>query len=208
MIRIFLLDDHPTLRIGLRLLIEQAPDMCIVGEAADAETARAALEADPPDVLVLDCQLPGEDGISVARWMRQRACQHALPTRILAFSSFADNAYVYPMIQAGAAGYLLKDELPGDIVQAIRCVAQGQGYFSPSVAAKMSVWVQEGRPDGLTEREVEVLRLVAQGATNKEIALHLDISERTAQFHVGNLLRKLGLRGRVEAAVWAREHGL
>ncbi len=204
MIRIFLLDDHPTLRIGLRLLIEQTPDMCIVGEAADAETARAALEADPPDVLVLDCQLPGEDGISVARWIRQRE----LPTCILAFSSFADDAYVYPMIQAGVAGYLLKDELPGDIVQAIRKVAQGQGYFSPSVAAKMSAWVQGNRPDGLTEREVEVLRLVAQGATNKEIARRLDMSERTAQFHVGNLLRKLGLRGRVEAAVWAREHGL
>mgnify|MGYP000216548295 CR=1 FL=1 len=204
MIHIFLLDDHPTLRVGLRLLIEQTPDMCIVGEAADAETARAALEADPPDVLMLDCQLPGENGISVARWIRQRE----LPTRILAFSSFADDAYVYPMIQAGVAGYLLKDELPGDIVQAIRCVAQGQGYFSPSVAGKMATWVQKGHPDGLTEREVEVLRLVGQGASNKEIALHLDISERTAQFHVGNLLRKLGLRGRVEAAVWAREHGL
>jgi len=204
MIHIFLLDDHPTLRVGLRLLIAQAPDMCIVGEAGDAETARAALEAAPPDVLVLDCQLPGEDGISMARWVRRRE----LPTRILAFSSFADDAYVYPMIQAGAAGYLLKDELPGVIVQAIRCVAQGQGYFSPPIAARLAAWVQEGRPDGLTGREVEVLRLVAQGATNKEIALHLGISEHTVQFHVGNLLRKLGLRGRVEAAVWAREHGL
>lgn len=204
MIRIFLLDDHPTLRMGLRLLIEQAPDMRIVGEAGDAETARAALEANPPDVLVLDCQLPGEDGISVARWVRK----HALPTRILAFSSYADDAYVYPMIQAGAAGYLLKDELPGEIVQAIRSVAQGQGYSSPLIAAKMAAWTQDGYPGNLTEREIETLRLVAQGATNKEIALRLDISERTAQFHVSNLLRKLGLRGRVEAAVWAREHGV
>jgi len=203
-IRVLLADDHPTLRLGLRVLLDQAPDVEVVGEAEDGEEALASIEALLPDVAVLDCQLPVLEGTKLAQEIRQRG----LPVRVLALSSYDDDRYVRGMLEAGAVGYLLKDEAPETIVAAVRAAAQGEGYFSPPVAAKVAAWARRERPAGLTEREMEVVRLVAEGMSNKEIAHKLRVKKRTVEFHVGNILRKLGVASRVEAAVWAKEQGI
>ncbi len=138
--------------------------------------------------------------------MAQEIRRRGLPVRVLALSAYDDERYVRGMLEAGAVGYLLKDEAPETIVAAVRAAARGEGYFSPPVAAKVAAWVRGERPGGLTEREVEVLKLVAKGLSNKEIAHKLKVKKRTVEFHVGNILRKLGVASRVEAAVWAKEH--
>ncbi len=203
-IRVLLADDHPTLRLGLRVLLDQAPDVEVVGEAEDGEEALALIEALVPDVAVLDCQLPGLEGTEVAQEIRRRG----LPVRVLALSAYDDERYVRGMLEAGAVGYLLKDEAPETIVAAVRAAARGEGYFSPAVTAKVAAWVRGERPAGLTKREVEVVRLVAEGMSTKEIAQALSVSVRTVSFHVGNILEKLGVASRVEAAVWAKEIGI
>lgn len=128
--------------------------------------------------------------------------------RILALSSYADDGYVRSMVDAGAVGYLLKDEAPAAIVAAVRAAAEGQTWFSPAIELKIEAWERGELPGGLTERELEVLRLVADGRSNKEIAQQLYITVRTASFHVGNILQKLEVSSRVEAAVWAKEQGI
>jgi DNA-binding NarL/FixJ family response regulator len=203
-IRVVLVDDHPALRVGLRVLLEQAPDIAVVGEAGDEAEAIHELALLRPDVVVLDCQLPGEGGTAVALEIRQRQW----PTRVLALSSYADDGYVRGMVDAGAVGYLLKDEAPAAIVAAVRAAAQGNGWFSPEIAGKIAAWERGELPGGLTERELEVLRLIAGGLSNKEIAQQLCITVRTANFHVGNILHKLDVASRVEAAVWAKEQGI
>ncbi len=203
-IRVLLADDHPALRLGLRVLLERAPDVELVNEAEDGEQALALIEAERPDVVVLDCELPEMEGVKVAREIRRRN----LAVQILALSSYDDERYVRGMLEAGAVGYMLKDEAPNAIVTAVRAAARGEGYFSPTVMAKVTAWARGERPGGLTERELEVLRLVAEGLSNKEIASRLQVAERTAQFHVSNILHKLESASRVEAAVWAKEHGV
>ena len=153
---------------------------------------------------VLDCELPEMAGVDVAWEIRRRN----LPVRVLALSAYDSERYVRGMLEAGAVGYLLKDEAPETIVTAVRAAARGEGYFSPPVAAKMASWVRGERPGRLTEREVEVLRLIVEGLSNKEIAYRLQVAERTVQFHVSNVLQKLGAASRVEAAVWAKDHGV
>ena len=186
------------------MLLERADDVEVVGEAADGEEALAMIETLQPDVAVLDCQLPGVAGIEVAQEIQRRN----LPVRVLALSGYKDERYVRGMLEAGAMGYLLKEEAPGVIVAAVRGAVRGEGYFSPPVALKVAAWTRGERPGGLTEREVEVLRLVTEGLSNKEIALMLKVKERTVEFHVGNILEKLGAASRVEAAVWAKEQGI
>ena len=203
-IRVLLADDHPALMIGLRVLLDQAPDIEVVGEARDGPSALAAIEALAPDVAVLDCQLPGRSGTQVATDVRRRS----LPTRVLALSAYTDDRYVHGMLEAGAVGYLLKEEAPGTIADAVRAAAQGEPYFSQAVAARARAWATGERPAGLTEREMEVLHLLAEGLSNKEIARALTVSVRTANFHVGNILHKLGVASRVEAVVWAKDHGV
>ena len=149
-------------------------------------------------VAVLDCQLPVLDRTEVTQEIRRRG----LPVRVLALSAYDDERYVRGMLEAGAVGYLLKEEAPETIVAAVWAAARGEGYFSPLVAA----WTRGERPAGLTEWEVEVVRLVAEGMSNKEIAQALSVSVRTVGFHVGNILEKLGVASRVEAAVWAKEN--
>jgi len=143
-------------------------------------------------------------GPAVAVAIRQRG----LPTRVLALSAHSDEKYVRAMMDAGAIGYILKEEAPGAIVAAVQAAAKGEGWFSPSIARQIAAWAKGGPPrqPELSEREWAVLRLVARGKTNKEIALALSVAERTVEFHVGNILRKLGLNSRVEAALWAKEH--
>ena len=203
-IRVLLADDHPALRLGLRVLLERAPDVELVGEAEDGEEALALIEKLQPDVVVLDCELPEMEGVEVAQEIRRRD----LPVRVLALSSYDDERYVRGMLDAGAVGYLLKDEAPQAIVAAVRAAARGEGYFSPAVAAKVTAWSRGERPGGLTEREVEVLTLVAEGLPNKQIACKLQVAERTVNFHVSNILHKLGAASRVEATVWAKEQGV
>ena len=203
-IRVLLADDHPALRLGLRVLLERAPDVELVGEAEDGEEALALIEKLQPDVVVLDCELPEMEGVEVAQEIRRRD----LPVRVLALSSYDDERYVRGMLDAGAVGYLLKDEAPQAIVAAVRAAARGEGYFSPAVAAKVTAWSRGERPGGLTEREVEVLTLVAEGLPNKQIASQLQVAERTVNFHVSNILHKLGAASRVEATVWAKEQGV
>jgi DNA-binding NarL/FixJ family response regulator len=182
-IRVLLADDHPALRLGMRMLLDRAPDVEVVGEAQDGEEALAPIEELRPDVAVLDCKLPGLSGPEVAREIRRRG----LPVRVLALSSYDDDRYVRGMLEAGAAGYLLKEEAPETIVAAVR----GEGYFSPPVAAKIAAWARGELPGGLTGRELE-----------------LSIVERTVGFHVSNILKKLEVTSRVEAAMWAQEQGI
>ena len=153
---------------------------------------------------VLDCQLPGMSGPQVAAEMQRRG----LPTKVLALSSYSDDHYVRGMLEAGAVGYLLKSEAPEVIVAAVRAAVEGESYFSPPVVEKVAAWTRGERPGGLTERELEVLRLVVEGLDNREIAQKLQVTKRTAEFHVGNILKKLGVTSRVEAAMWAKEQGV
>jgi DNA-binding NarL/FixJ family response regulator len=203
-IRVLLADDHPTMRIGLRVLLERAPGVEVVGEAQDGKEALALIEELQPDVAVVDCELPEIEGTQVALEIRRRG----LSVRVLALSAHDDERYVRGMLEAGAVGYLLKEEAPETIVTAVQATARGEAHFSPPVASKVVAWSRGERTGGLTEREVEVLRLVAGGLSNKEIAQTLTVTVRTAEFHVGNILNKLQVASRVEAAVWAKEQGV
>jgi RNA polymerase sigma factor (sigma-70 family) len=155
---------------------------------------------------VLDCQLPGMEGTQVALEIQRRG----LPVRVLALSAYDDDRYVRGMLEAGAVGYLLKEEAPETIVAAVRAVARGERLWTTEQFARARRWRKEVQElwERLTEREREVLALVAEGKSNKEIAQALKVTERTVEFHVSNILSKLGLTSRVEAAVWAKEHGL
>lgn len=203
-IRVLLADDHPALRMGLRVLLDRAPDIEVVGESDDGEAALALIERLAPDVAVLDCQLPGMEGVAVAEAIARRG----LPVRVVALSAYDDDRYLTGMMAAGAVGYLLKNEAPGQIVAAVQAAMRGERLWTLTQTARVERWQAEvvHVRDSLTEREREVLRLVADGLSNKEIAQALTITVRTADFHVSNILRKLGVISRVEAAVWAKGH--
>jgi DNA-binding NarL/FixJ family response regulator len=207
-IQVLLADDHPALRVGLRVLLEQAPELNVVAEAGDGREALAQIVALHPEVVVLDCELPRVDGTAVAAEIRRRD----LPTRVLALSAHADERYVRGMIEAGAVGYLLKDEAPSVIVEAVRAAARGEGWFSPKVAAQVAAWTRRETTAPpkvkLTERERQVLSLIVQGKTNKQIGSSLGISEKAVEKHLGEVFAKLNVSSRVEAAVWAVREGL
>lgn len=209
-IHVLLVDDHPALRVGLHVLLEQDPEISVVGEVGDGREALLQVPALAPEVVVLDMQLPGLGGAEIAAEIRRRG----LPARILALSSYADERYVRAMIEAGVAGYLLKDEAPERIVAAVRATARGEAWFSPSIAAHLAAWARGERRAsasplaGLTGREREILRLVAAGKANKEIAVALKLSEKTVEKHLTDLFAKLGVTSRVEAAVLAVREGL
>ncbi len=203
-IRVLLADDHPALRMGLRVLLDRAPDIEVVGEADDGEAALALIESLQPDVAVLDCQLPKIEGAAAA----QEAARRGWPVRVVALSAYDDDRYLAGMLAAGAVGYLLKNEAPGQIVAAVQAAMRGETLWTPTQRARVERWQAEVARvrDSLTERERAVLRCVADGLSNKEIAQVLHITVRTADFHVSNILRKLGVISRVEAAVWAQAH--
>ncbi|MGC9468091.1 MAG: response regulator [Anaerolineae bacterium] len=203
-IRVLLADDHPALRVGLRILLDRESDIAVVGEASNGLEALAMVESLRPAVVVLDCQLPGMEGASVAAEIGRSE----FSTAILALSAYDDDCYIAAMYKANAAGYLLKNEAPSQIVNAVRAIAKGGELWSAKQVDRASRWeaeVIEVR-DSLTQREREVLYLIAEGLSNKEIAQRLVVTVRTADFHVSNILRKLDVVSRVEAAVWAQQH--
>jgi two-component system, NarL family, response regulator LiaR len=207
-IRIMIADDHAVVREGLRSLIGTEPGLILAGEASNGEEAVAMYRRLRPDVALLDLMMPRKDGITAIREIMEIDPQ----ARILVLTSFFEDEQVFPAIKSGALGYLLKDSSPHELLQAIREVYAGDSFLDPVIARKV---IQElNRPtelpptaDPLSEREMEVLRLIAEGLSNQEIADRLVISERTARNHVGNILSKLHLANRTQAALFAIRKG-
>jgi NarL family two-component system response regulator LiaR len=208
-IRILIADDHAIVREGLRTLITAKPGLELVGEAADGNEAVSLARALQPDVILLDMIMPQKDGLEAIREIKAEKPE----ARILVLTSFSDEDKVFAAIKAGALGYLLKDSSPQQLLQAIQDVYRGQSSLHPTIALKLIRELNQP-PDlppteePLTEREVETLRLVAQGLTNQEIAEKLSISERTVGKHVSNILEKLHLANRTQAALYALRKGL
>jgi two-component system, NarL family, response regulator LiaR len=208
-IHILIADDHAVVRKGLRTMITSETDMAIVGEAADGMEAVLKARAAHPDVILLDMVMPRLDGLGAIQQIKQERPQ----ARILVLTSFAEDDKLFPAIKAGALGYLLKDSSPEQLIQAIRDVHHGKSSLDPTVALKL---IRElNRPsnlplseDPLTDREVAVLKLVAQGRSNQEIAESLVISERTVGNHISAILSKLHLANRTQAALYALREGL
>jgi NarL family two-component system response regulator LiaR len=206
-IRVVIADDHAVVRQGLRTFLELQDEIEVVGEAADGEAAVAETERLKPDVALMDLVMPrlsGEEAI-------QRIAEVSPATRVLVLTSFAEDDKLFPAVRAGAAGYLLKDVQPRELVDAIRAADAGDTILHPTVAARL---VEEiaGRPPAprtpLTDRELEVLELITRGKANKLIALELGVAERTVKTHVSHILGKLGLSDRTQAALWAVREGL
>jgi DNA-binding NarL/FixJ family response regulator len=207
-IRVVIADDHAVVRQGLRTLLELQEEMEVVAEAADGEEAVEAVRRTSPDVALLDLVMPKLDGIEAIRRIRDGSPG----TRGLVLTSLADDDTVLPAIRAGAAGYLLKDVQPQDLIAAIRTVHAGEALLSPAVATMLVEQLAAGDEprdrDELTPRERDVLAHLARGRANKVIARELGVSERTVKTHVSNILSKLGLADRTQAAVYAVRHGL
>ena len=215
MIRVGICDDQALVRDGLRVQLGLVPDIEVVGEASDGEQAVAVARRETPDVLVMDIRMPVLDGIEATRRIVADAATERV--RVLVLTTFDLDEHVYAALSAGASGFLLKDATPEEIVRAIRVVAAGESLLAPTVTSRL---VREfasrptaGRPraellTSLTEREVEVLLLVAQGLSNAELAQRLVVSHATAKTHVSRILSKLGLRDRAQLVVAAYEAGL
>jgi DNA-binding NarL/FixJ family response regulator len=213
-IRILLVDDQKLMREGLRVLLEMEPDLEVVGEAGDGEAALAAYAEQQPDVVLMDVRMSGMDGVEATRRLRERWPE----ARVIILTTFDDDEYVFEGLRAGALGYLLKDVSGHELAEAIRTVAGGGALIEPSVARKVVAEFARlapparppdaGLPEPLTEREQEVLRLLAQGLSNREIAQRLFLAEGTVKNYVTSILGKLGVRDRTQAALRARELGL
>ena len=203
-VRVLLVDDHLVVRQGLRAFLQLQPDIEVVGEAAGGAAAVEAAAAGRPDVVLMDLVMPEGDGVEAIRELAA-----AVPgARVLVLSSFADDERVFAAMQAGAAGYLLKDVEPDALAGAIRDVHRGRPALHPDVAARLMRRVAEPAPEHLTPREREVLRLVVEGYANKQIASRLRITEKTVKTHVSSILQKLGVPDRTAAAVLAIRQGL
>lgn len=208
-IRVLIADDHAIVRKGIRALLATEADIEVVGEAADGKEAVEKAERLHPDVILMDLVMPGMDGIEATRRITTRQPE----TRILVLTSFAEDEKVFPALKAGALGYLLKDAGPEELVRAIRQVYCGESSLHPAIARKVLQELSRPperppTPEPLTERELEVLRLIAKGKSNREIAEELVISEATVRTHVSNILGKLQLASRTQAALYALREGI
>ena len=212
-LRVVVADDQSMVRAGFRSLLNEEPGLEVVGEAADGEQAVAAVRRFKPDVALMDIRMPNVDGLEATR----RIVADGLATRILILTTFDLDEYVYEGLRAGASGFLLKDASPEQLIAAIHVVAEGEAVLAPTVTrrvveafARIPVADDELRAalDSLTAREREVLRLLARGRSNAEVARELVVSEATAKTHVRHVLAKLDLRDRVQAVVFAYESGL
>jgi DNA-binding NarL/FixJ family response regulator len=208
-IRVLIVDDHAVVREGLRAFLDLQAGIEVVGEAGDGEAAIAAAERLRPDVILMDLVMPRLDGIAAMRRLRRTDAV----VRVIVLTSFAQDDRLLPAIQAGAAGYLLKDVEPQELARAVRAAHAGEALLDPGVAARLveMIAAPAGAADddrGLTRREREVLGLIARGYANKRIALELRISEKTVKAHVGHVLAKLGVSDRTQAALHAVRAGL
>jgi DNA-binding NarL/FixJ family response regulator len=206
-IRVLIVDDHAVVREGLRAFLELQEGIEVVAEAADGQQALTQAELQKPDVVLMDLVMPRLDGVGAMRELRRR-----LPEiRVVALTSFLDDERLLPAIQAGAAGYLLKDAEPDEVTRAVRAAHDGQAIIAPAAAARLVEAISNDGPsprEQLTAREREVLELIAHGRSNKRIALELGISEKTVKAHVGRVLAKLGVADRTQAALLAVREGL
>jgi DNA-binding NarL/FixJ family response regulator len=211
-VRVLLADDQELVRGGFRMILDSRPDLEVVGEAGDGAEAVWLVEQLTPDVVLMDVRMPGLDGLEATR----RIVAAGGPTRVIVLTTYDVDDAVYAALRAGASGFLLKDARPADLVEAVRVVARGDALLAPSVTRRLlDRFAATGPPPkdgaalaGLTPREVEILRLVAQALSNAEIAERLVLSEATVKTHVSAVLRKLGLRDRVQAVVLAYDTGL
>jgi DNA-binding NarL/FixJ family response regulator len=212
-IRVVLVDDQDLVRVGFRLILETEDDMTIVGEASDGEQAVDVTRRSRPDVVLMDVQMPRLDGLEATRRMRD---DPGIDSRVIILTTFEQDDYVFEALRAGASGFLLKNARPEELVHAVRVVASGDALLSPAITRRViQDYVRRpARPkddrdlERLTEREVEVLRLLATGKSNAELAAQMFLGEGTVKTHVSHVLSKLGLRDRVQAVVFAYESGL
>jgi NarL family two-component system response regulator LiaR len=224
-IRILIVDDHQIVRQGLRTFLELHEDMTVVGEASDGQMAVEIVRQTPPDVVLMDLMMPRLDGVSATKQIMEMDVH----TRVIALTSFAEDTQVFPAIQAGASSYLLKDVSPDQLVDAVRATFRGEPRLHPDVARKLMEAMRAPQPSGpgadavsapsaaadrgspasdLTEREREVIRSIAQGKSNREIAGQFYISEKTVKTHISHILAKLGLKDRTQLAIFAIRNGL
>jgi DNA-binding NarL/FixJ family response regulator len=214
MIRVLIVDDEQLVRTGLRLILEAAGDIVVVGEARDGAEAVGAVERLRADVVLMDVRMPGLDGLSAA----ERVTRLPDPPKVIMLTTFDLDEHVHRALRAGAVGFLLKDTPPRDLAAAVRTVAAGNAMLAPTVTRRLITSFAEKRPSGadaanerlsaLTEREREVVRAVARGLSNAEIGRELTMREATVKAHVSRALAKLGLVNRVQAAILVHEAGL
>jgi DNA-binding NarL/FixJ family response regulator len=210
-IRVLVVDDQPLVRSGFRMVIEERPDLELVGEATDGVQALELARELEPDVILMDVRMPNLDGVEATR----RLVESGTQARVLVLTTFDLDEYVYAAIRAGASGFLLKDVEPTDLVDAIRVVAAGNSLFGPAATERLVArFAQQPAPDAarsldeLTDREKEILALLATGLSNAELAERLFLSETTVKTHVSSILRKLRVRDRVQAVIAAYDAGL
>jgi NarL family two-component system response regulator LiaR len=211
MITVLIVDDHKVVRQGLRTFLELQEDVCVVGEAEDGQAAVEMVRQLNPNVVLMDLVMPRLDGISATRQVKSLGSD----VKVIALTSFTEDDKVFPAIQAGASSYLLKDVSPDELVDAIRAAHRGEARLHPDIARKLMEQVSkqatprpDPHPEEITDREFDVVRLVAQGCSNQEIAQELVISEKTVKTHVSNILSKLQLQDRTQLAIYAIKKGL
>lgn len=202
MIRVMIVDDHPLVRAGLAGLVGAAPDLELVGQAGGGEEALALAPELAPDVVLMDLSMPGMDGIEATA--RLRALRPA--PRVVVLTSFDDRSRVLAALRAGAQGYQLKDADPAAVLDAVRSAAAGDAPLDPRAARALLPGATDAGLPALSAREEQVLRLIASGRANKEIARELGIAERTVKVHVGHAFTRIGVRDRTSAALWVRDH--
>ncbi|MBV9389664.1 MAG: response regulator transcription factor [Chroococcidiopsidaceae cyanobacterium CP_BM_ER_R8_30] len=201
MIRVLVVDDHPVVRQGLVALLEEAPDVVVVGQAVNGLEAVTVFQQQQPDVTLMDLRMPLMDGVAAIAAI----CAEFPAARIIVLSTYDNDENIYQGLYSGAKGYLLKDAEPEELLRAIRAVDQGQKYIPPQIGAKL---LERMATPELSEREVEVLRLLAQGKSNQEIAKALNVVEGTVKFHLNKILSKLGVSDRTQAVIAAFRRGI